>query len=51
MIKSYLHIYIHDKFLKPGIQIPDVIPDLLTKWHIQIHLGLHVVLFFSSAMI
>jgi hypothetical protein len=50
MIKSYLHIYT-DKFLNTGMQIPYGIPDLLTKWHIQIRLGLQVVSFFSSAMI
>jgi hypothetical protein len=41
----------HDKFLKLGVRSPYDIPDLLTYWHIQIILGLHVVPFLSSAMI
>jgi hypothetical protein len=38
----------HDKFLKLGMGAPYVIPHLLTKWNIQILLGLHVVSFLSS---
>jgi hypothetical protein len=41
----------HGKLLKLGMRAPYVIPHLLTKWHIQILLGLHVVPFLRSAMI
>jgi hypothetical protein len=41
----------HAKFMKFVFHTPHVIPDLLTKWHIQILLGLHVVPFLISAMI
>jgi hypothetical protein len=33
----------HAKFMKFVMHTPHVILDLLTKWHIQILLGLHVV--------
>jgi hypothetical protein len=41
----------YDKFLKLGMRAPYAIPDLLTKWYIQIILGLHVVPFLSSTII
>jgi hypothetical protein len=41
----------HDKFMKFVMHNPHVISDPLTKWPIQILLGLHVVPFLSSAMI
>jgi hypothetical protein len=37
----------HDKFLKLGMRAPHIIPHPLTKWHIQILLGLHVVSFLA----
>jgi hypothetical protein len=37
--------------MKFVMRTPHVIPNLLTKWHIQIILGLYVVPFLSSAMI
>jgi hypothetical protein len=33
-ICSYLHL--HDKFMTPGMYAPYVIPQELTKWHIQL---------------
>jgi hypothetical protein len=40
----------HAKFMNFVMQTPHVIPDLLTKWHIQILLGLQVVPFLSSTI-
>jgi hypothetical protein len=41
----------HDKLLKLGMRAPYVIPDLFTKWKIQILLGLQVVPFLSFVMV
>jgi hypothetical protein len=41
----------NDRFMKFLMHIVHVIPDLLTKWHIQILLGLQVISFLRSAMI
>jgi hypothetical protein len=46
-----MSFYMHVKFMKFVMHTPHAIPGLLTKWHIQILLGLHVVSFLRSAMI
>jgi hypothetical protein len=46
-----MSFYMHAKFMKFVMHTPHAIPGLLTKWHIQILLGLHVVSFLRYAMI
>jgi hypothetical protein len=41
----------HDKFFKLGMRAIYITVDILTKWNIQIILGLEVVSFLSSVMI
>jgi hypothetical protein len=45
-----MSFYMHVKFMKFVMHTHHAIPGLLTKWHIQILLGLHVVSFLRSAM-
>jgi hypothetical protein len=47
MINQYL-LFVHDKFIKLGMHTPHVIPQELTKWHIQLmHILLDIVFLIS----
>jgi hypothetical protein len=48
MINQYLLFFVHDKFIKLDMHAAHVIPQELTKWHIQLMHILAAIVFLSS---